>query len=361
MKRETRIRVFQCGTGNVGTEMLRKTLEHPDLDFVGLHCYSADKVGRDAGEVVGVAPIGIKATGAVDNILAAKPDCVTFFGRWPDIDLFCRLLRAGINVVSTADWITGFACDLKATSGETPSKRIQHACEAGGATFYGTGMNPGLAQILGVVSTAGLSRIDHIQVTESVDVSCHHSVETWKRQGYGRPVDDPAIPEMLKTGSTVFVDSIYLIADCCGLELDDWAFEYELGACTEDVDLGWWTLPKGSVGASVMKYIGLKNGEPKIEVKLEWHMTPKTQPKIKVQNCYITTIRGNPQIVNRHQPLPAADSGQTDWSNPAYMASIGMTITGMPALNAIRSVCEARPGVITSADLPLRAFAGRFR
>jgi 4-hydroxy-tetrahydrodipicolinate reductase len=49
-----------------------------------------------------------------------------------------------------------------------------------------------------------------------------------------------------------------------------------------------------------------------------------------------------------------------DWSDPAYMASIGMTITGMPALNAIESVCEARPGLITSADLPLRAFAGRF-
>jgi len=37
-----------------------------------------------------------------------------------------------------------------------------------------------------------------------------------------------------------------------------------------------------------------------------------------------------------------------------------MTITGMPALNAIRAVCDARPGILTSADLPLRAFAGRF-
>jgi 4-hydroxy-tetrahydrodipicolinate reductase len=43
-----------------------------------------------------------------------------------------------------------------------------------------------------------------------------------------------------------------------------------------------------------------------------------------------------------------------------YFASLGMTITGMPALNAMRAVCEARPGLITSADLPLRAFASRF-
>jgi 4-hydroxy-tetrahydrodipicolinate reductase len=37
-----------------------------------------------------------------------------------------------------------------------------------------------------------------------------------------------------------------------------------------------------------------------------------------------------------------------------------MTVTGMPALAAIRSVVAAPPGVVTSADLPLRAFAGRF-
>jgi 4-hydroxy-tetrahydrodipicolinate reductase len=38
-----------------------------------------------------------------------------------------------------------------------------------------------------------------------------------------------------------------------------------------------------------------------------------------------------------------------------------MTVTGMPALSAISSVVTAAPGLITSADLPLRGFAGRFR
>jgi len=37
-----------------------------------------------------------------------------------------------------------------------------------------------------------------------------------------------------------------------------------------------------------------------------------------------------------------------------------MTITGMPALNSIQSICAAPAGMVTSADLPLRAFAGRF-
>jgi hypothetical protein len=33
----------------------------------------------------------------------------------------------------------------------------------------------------------------------------------------------------------------------------------------------------------------------------------------------------------------------------------------MPALHAMQAVCDAAPGILTSADLPLRAFAGRFR
>ena len=220
-------------------------------------------------------------------------------------------------------------------------------------------MNPGLAQILSVVATAGMGRVDHITVLETVDVSCHHSVDTWKNVGYGRPVDDPEVPGLLETGCTVFADSIYLMADCLDLEIDDIEFECELGACTEDIDLGWWTLPKGSVGASLAKFKGISGGEPKIEVHLEWQMTDKTEPRWDVQGCYITTIEGDPTIVNRHMIFPATGRPHGSWT-PEYFASLGMTITGMPALNAMRSVCEAKPGLLTSADLPLRAFAGRF-
>jgi 4-hydroxy-tetrahydrodipicolinate reductase len=38
-----------------------------------------------------------------------------------------------------------------------------------------------------------------------------------------------------------------------------------------------------------------------------------------------------------------------------------MTITGLPALNAISAVVAAPPGLLTSADIPLRGFAGRFK
>jgi 4-hydroxy-tetrahydrodipicolinate reductase len=358
---QRKLRVFQFATGNVGSEMVGRILEHPDLELVGLYCYSPDKMGRDAGEIVGMAPVGVTATGDVTDVFLAKPDVVNFNGVWPDIDLFCELLGAGINVVTTSDWITGYHRDRNHPhpSGKKPTEFIEAACQRGRSTFYGTGMNPGLAQILSVVATAGMGRVDHVTVLETVDVSCHHSVDTWKNVGYGRPVDDPEVPGLLETGCTVFADSIYMMADCFNLEIDDIEFECELGACTEVVDLGWWTLPKGSVGASLAKFKGISGGEPKIEVHLEWQMAPKTEPQWKVQGCYITTIEGDPTIVNRHMIFPATGKPHGAWT-PEYFASVGMTITGMPALNAIRPVCEAKPGLMTSADLPLRAFGARF-
>lgn len=70
------------------------------------------------------------------------------------------------------------------------------------------------------------------------------------------------------------------------------------------------------------------------------------------------TLLGDPVIVNRHMIFPELDSGKS-WDDADYFASIGMTITGLPGLNATRFVCEAPAGLLTSADLPLRAFAGR--
>ena len=61
-------------------------------------------------------------------------------------------------------------------------------------------------------------------------------------------------------------------------------------------------------------------------------------------------------IINRHMILPATGTPHS-LMDADYFASLGMTLTGMPALNAMRSVCDAEPGLLTSADLPLRAFA----
>ena len=45
------IRVFQVATGNVGSEMIKRIAVRPDLELIGVHCYSPEKIGKDTHEV----------------------------------------------------------------------------------------------------------------------------------------------------------------------------------------------------------------------------------------------------------------------------------------------------------------------
>ena len=116
-----------------------------------------------------------------------------------------------------------------------------------------------------------------------------------------------------------------MMADCFDLQLDEVKFSYELGACTKDVDLGWYTLPKGSLGGNYIKYQGMVDGVPRVETHLEWQMTPHTDPSWDIKGCYITQIKGDPCIYNKHMIFPKPG---VDLSNPDNFASIGMTVTG---------------------------------
>ena len=81
----------------------------------------------------GIDPIGVIATGTVEEIIAAKPDVLTFHGVFPDEDLYVKVLEAGIDIVTTADWITGWHRDTNHPhpSGKPVSQLLAEACAAG--------------------------------------------------------------------------------------------------------------------------------------------------------------------------------------------------------------------------------------
>ena len=71
-------KVIQWSTGNVGQHAVRLIAEHPDLELVGLWVHSADKAGRDAGDIAGIGPTGVLATNDVDALLNLDADCVCY-------------------------------------------------------------------------------------------------------------------------------------------------------------------------------------------------------------------------------------------------------------------------------------------
>src|SRR5690348_6957464 len=128
------LRVIQWTTGNIGTRSLHAILARPDLELVGVYAFGEDKAGRDAADLCGwPTPTGILATSDVDALIALQPDACCYNPLWPSIDHLEALLTAGINVCSTAAWITG--------GKQSPEDldRIRKACENGRSSIYGSG------------------------------------------------------------------------------------------------------------------------------------------------------------------------------------------------------------------------------
>ena len=158
-QRSSSCRVVQWATGNIGLCSLRAVIEHPALDLVGVYVYSEAKEGRDAGDLCGSAPTGVFATREIEDILALRPDCVLYMADRANIDDLCRLLEAGINVVTTRS-------EFHRPQIMKPDvrERIEAACRRGGASLHSTGSSPGfITEAMPLVLTSIARRLDRLE------------------------------------------------------------------------------------------------------------------------------------------------------------------------------------------------------
>ena len=73
MSNPAKLRVVQWATGGVGKAAIECVLNHPQLELAGCWVHSADKNGRDVGEILGIEALGVAATSSVDEALAIGP------------------------------------------------------------------------------------------------------------------------------------------------------------------------------------------------------------------------------------------------------------------------------------------------
>src|SRR5512145_298267 len=98
-------RVIVWGTGPIGMPGLRHLVDHPEYELVGLHAWSPDKIGRDAGDVAGTGiKTGVIATDDVGALLALKADCLVYQGNYAKREAQCvadviPFLEGGTNCV----------------------------------------------------------------------------------------------------------------------------------------------------------------------------------------------------------------------------------------------------------------------
>ncbi|MBS9533368.1 dihydrodipicolinate reductase [Mycobacterium sp. M1] len=335
------LRVIQWTTGNIGQRSLHAIIGRPDLELVGVYAHGADKVGVDAAELAGLAqPTGVTATNDIDALLALKPDACCYNPIWPSVDELVRLLEAGVNVCSSAAWITG--------GKQTPAdrKRIEDACRAGNSTIFGSGAHPGLTNMVGMVLSGACEHVDEIRITESVDCSSYESAGTMTAMGFSQDPQTPGLAESVRRESEVFAESAAMMADAIGAQLDRITFDVQFTAATADSDLGFMKIPAGTVGSVFGYHRGWVGERNVVSVGFNWIMGSHVTPPKPVADGHVIQVFGRPNMRTVIHCLPPQD-----WSEANYNG-LGSIYTAMPVTNAVPAVVAAAPGIVTLADLP---------
>ncbi|OBJ80711.1 dihydrodipicolinate reductase [Mycobacterium gordonae] len=337
-------RVVQWTTGNVGKSSLQSIVANSQFELVGCYAWSPEKAGRDAGELVGIDPTGVMATNDVDALLALKPDCVVYNPMWIDVDELVRILSAGVNVVTTASFITGHNLG-------DGRERVEQACRQGGSTMFGSGVSPGFAELLAIVSAMVCNRVDKVTVNEAADTTFYDSPDTERPVGFGQPIDNPELAQMAEKGTAIFGEAVRLVADALGVELDEIRCVPEFAETTADLEMASWTIPAGCVAGVYISWQGIVSGRTVIDLNVRWRKGQTLEPDWKIdQDGWVIQIDGQPTVTTKVGFLPPPYFQATTLAE--FMA-LGHIMTAMPAINAIPAVVAAAPGIVTYADLPL--------
>ena len=339
-----RYRVVQWATGSIGQISIRHFADNPIYDLVGVYVTSKEKVAQDAGTLAGLEPLGVQATGSVDDILAIPADCVNYAPLYADVPEMSRILRSGKNIVTPVGFIYPKALDRDVVD------MLERACQAGGTTLHGAGIHPGFSGDLLPMTFSRLSnRIDQILVQEVADLAPHPSHKmNFEGLGFGRDPDEARADHspLIKTMASIFKESMLLLADGLGIPVERTTTEFDVAAAKRDLEVRSGRIAKGTVAGMRHEWITWSEGRPVIVFRSFWKMDDDLEPNWGYGTIkYSLTINGDPGLSVGFEPTsrhPTGDEGY--W---------GRVWTAMNSVNAIPAVVGASPGIKTHLDLPL--------
>jgi len=335
----SRYRVVQWATGNIGSRSLRAVIEHPRLDLVGVYVTSPDKVGRDAGDLCGLGPVGVAATGEVDEVLGLDADCVLFMQHGSDVDVLCRLLESGVNVVATSG---GF----HHPPGLDPAvrARVEAACAHGGSSLHTTGVSPGfISEAVPIVLLSLQRRLDRLRIEEFADLSSRDSpMLLFDLMGYGKSPDTFDAGRWAH-GADSFGPSLRQVADGVGLPLDSVDSTGEVALANHDIEIAAGTIPAGTVAGQRMTVAGRRHGEVLMSFSATWYCSDDLDADWDLRGGgWRVRVEGDcPLDAEIRLDVPLERMAE---STPGYTAN--------RAVNAVPVVCDAAPGIRTTAELP---------
>ncbi len=343
------IRVIQWATGGVGRAAIEGVLSHPDLELVGCWVHSPDKAGRDVGEILGLGPLGVRASASLEEICSIEADCVVYSPLVPNENDVAALLRWGKNVVTPVGWIYPNPATVGA---------LREACEAGGTTLHGTGIHPGgITERFPLMVSAVSSRVTHVRAEEFSDIRTYGAPDVIRHvMAFGGTPEEALASPMADLLGSGFRASVRMVVAEMGFAMDPKIETVqEVAVATAPIDSPIGVIEPGLVAARRFHWRATVDGVPVVTATVNWlmgeeHLEPDWSFGPEGERFEVE-VTGDPSVKLTFKGL------QPDSIEEGLQRNPGIVSTANHCVNAIPYVVAAEPGIKTYLDLPL--IAGR--
>ncbi len=323
------IRVIQYGLGPIGSAVARLVTERDGVDLVGGVDIDPAKAGRDVGEVIGLGrTLGVPVAATLADVLARTGADVVLHTTSSYFDLFkpqiLEILAAGLDVVSTAEELSFPWAGHRAAAAE-----IDAAARRAGKTVLGTGVNPGFLMDTLPLSLTGIcQQVDHLAVTRVINASTRRGPFQAK---IGSGMTVAAFNEKMAEGRMGHVglpESMGMLFDTLGKKLVRYEAGVEPVVAEVQTDTDHFSVPPGRVK-------GLRQVARGYAPEGEFVMLTFIAALAMDDDGDTVRITGRPDLeVKLH-------------------GTNGDLATVAIAVNAVRRVHAAAPGLMTMRDLPV--------
>lgn len=337
------LRVVVWGTGNVGKAVIKVAANRKDIDVVGALVYSEAKDGRDIGPIAGIADQGVTATTDRSAVLALAPDCVIYtpvdFGDFRADEDILELLRRGINVVTSLPY------QNVAVRGAEVAAAFQRAGEEGGASLFGTGINPGfMPERLAMTATGLVSDMSDVLIEEFYRIGAEPEA-TLKVFGFGLPApEDGERPAAVAVVEQLERQFIHFIGNSFGTPITELRYSADWHTTDRDVVLENTVLPARTVAYVTHRWVGVTESGPAVRFQTHWYADAAIGPQdLPCEDYYRISIEGRPSL-RIGVELRASNTSMSrlytgDSTEPVYWAIASTLIQAVPL------VVSAAPGV----------------
>jgi 4-hydroxy-tetrahydrodipicolinate reductase len=324
MKGSSLLTAVQYGVGPIGARIVDAATRQ-GIEFVGAIDIDPNKVGADLGEVAGLGEhLDVSITDEPDVVLAGDVDIV-FLATASSLEAVRPQLREaivrGIDIVSTCEQLTYPWYRNPELAEELDSLASKH-----NATVLGTGINPGFSMdLLPTVLTTPCHEVEKVEVERIQDAATRRK-PLQEKVGAGMTVDEFAAEILGEEGHIGLTESVAMIADALGFNLDEITESGEPVIAKEPIETDDVRVSEGEVAGMAQRGVGRVNGEAKINLEISQYVGAD-DPRDE------TRITGDPSF---KMEIPGGIHGDT--ATPAIV------------VNSVDRVSNSRPGLMTMID-----------